>query len=135
MADYNERVIARLTYHIGWATYKRQDVLSKAVCAHLEKFLVEKCLAYGIIIGKIHARSRFVYVSAQCPPKEAPAKVVQLLKGASSRVLRADYPHLFEPPLSESLWERGYYIATTGEFCGDELRKFLGLPPASVRRV
>jgi len=135
MPEYNARVVARLTYHIGWATYKRQKVLSEGICTHLKEILAEKCLTYGIALDEIHANSYFVYIIAQCPPKEAPSKIVQIIKGASARILRVDYPHLFEPPLSESLWEKGYYIATSGEFDGDELRKFLGLPPAPVRRV
>jgi len=130
MANYNERVFARITFIVAWATFKREKVMTRAIDAHLQKFLAESCNEHGILVSNIHVGSFFVYTKVQCPPKEAPSKVIQLLKGTSSRLLRSNFPRLSEPPFTESLWEKGYFIATIGEFVKNELREFLGLPLA-----
>jgi putative transposase len=48
------------------------------------------------------------------PPQLAPAKLVQFLKGRSSRMLRRDFPHLRKRCWGQHLWARGYFCATVG---------------------
>jgi hypothetical protein len=44
----------------------------------------------------------------------APAKLVQFLKGRSSRMLQGDFPHLRKRYWGQHLWARGYFCATVG---------------------
>ena len=48
------------------------------------------------------------------PPQLAPAKLVQFLKGRSSRMLQHDFPHLRKRYWGQHLWARGYFCATVG---------------------
>jgi REP-associated tyrosine transposase len=48
------------------------------------------------------------------PSQVAPAKLVQFLKGRSSRLLQAEFPHLRKRYRSQHLWTRGYLCATVG---------------------
>jgi hypothetical protein len=44
----------------------------------------------------------------------APAKLVQFLKGRSSRMLQRDFQHLRKRYWGQHLWARGYFCATVG---------------------
>jgi hypothetical protein len=48
------------------------------------------------------------------PPLLAPAKLVQYLKGKSSRLLQEDFPHLRKRYWGQHMWARGYFCATVG---------------------
>jgi hypothetical protein len=48
------------------------------------------------------------------PPQLAPAKLVQFLKGRSSRMLQRDFQHLRKRYWGQHLWARGYFCATVG---------------------
>jgi len=48
------------------------------------------------------------------PPLLSPAKLVQYVKGKSSRRLQEDFPHLRERYWGQHLWARGYSCATVG---------------------
>ena len=49
------------------------------------------------------------YLFTGCPPKLAPYQIVHLIKGASSRILRQEFPELLKLP---SLWTRSYFVST-----------------------
>ena len=53
-------------------------------------------------------------VTVVAPPQLAPAKLVQFLKGRSSRMLQRDFPHLRKRYWGQHLWARGCFCATVG---------------------
>ena len=48
------------------------------------------------------------------PPQLSPAKLVQYIKGRSSRRLQEEFPHLRKRYWGQHLWARGYFCATVG---------------------
>jgi hypothetical protein len=48
------------------------------------------------------------------PPQLSPAKLVQYVKGKSSRRLQEEFPHLRKRYWGQHLWARGYFCATVG---------------------
>jgi putative transposase len=48
------------------------------------------------------------------PPHLAPAKLVQYIKGRSSRKLQEEFPELRKRYWGQHLWARGYFCATVG---------------------
>ena len=55
-----------------------------------------------------------IHMLVVAPPQLAPAKLVQFLKGRSSRMLQGDFPHLRKRYWGQHLWARGYFCATVG---------------------
>ena len=55
-----------------------------------------------------------VHMLVATPPQLAPAKLVQYVKGRSSRRLQEEFPHLRKRYWGQHLWARGYYCATVG---------------------
>lgn len=55
-----------------------------------------------------------VHLLIQIPPKDSVARVVQILKGGSSRIVRKEFPDLQEFLWGDSLWEDGYFAESVG---------------------
>ena len=55
-----------------------------------------------------------IHMLVVAPPQLAPAKLVQFLKGRSSRMLQRDFQHLRKRYWGQHLWARGYFCATVG---------------------
>ena len=65
-----------------------------------------------IIRGAVSPDHIHMLVSA--PPHLAPAKLVQYIKGRSSRRLQEEFPELRKRYWGQHLWARGYFCATVG---------------------
>ena len=66
----------------------------------------------SIIRGSISPDHIHMLVAA--PPQLSPAKLVQYIKGRSSRRLQEEFPHLRKRYWGQHLWARGYFCATVG---------------------
>ena len=100
----------RLYYHIVWATKGREPWL----CGEVER------MVHGAIVGKANEMRLKVYATGNAddhihvlvsiPPALSVAKVVGLLKGASSHYVNASgkIPWRFA-------WQEGYGVVTVGE--------------------
>ena len=59
------------------------------------------------------------------PPQLAPAKLVQFLKGRSSRMLQHEFAHLRKRYWGQHLWARGYFCATVGAVDEETIKKYI----------
>jgi len=55
-----------------------------------------------------------IHLLVSVPPLLSPAKLVQYVKGKSSRQLQEDFPHLRKRYWGQHLWACGYFCATVG---------------------
>ena len=72
---------------------------------------VPKGLAAGMLLG--------------APPQLAPSKLVQFLKGRSSRLLQQEFPALRKRYWGQHLWARGYYCASVGAVDEQTIREYI----------
>jgi putative transposase len=71
-------------------------------------------------IGKDH-----VHMLVSCPPTIAPAKLVQYIKGRSSRMIQEEFPHLKKRYWGQHMWGRGYFCATVGTVTEEIIRQYI----------
>jgi putative transposase len=71
-------------------------------------------------IGKDH-----VHMLLSCPPSLSPSKIVQYLKGRSSRLLQDEYPELKKKYWGQHLWGRGYFCATVGSVTEETIKRYI----------
>jgi len=60
-----------------------------------------------------------------CDPTIAPAKLVQYLKGRSSRKLQDEFPELRKRYWGQHLWARGYFCASVGAVDEETIKKYI----------
>ncbi len=75
-------------------------------------------------VGKDH-----VHILVSCPPSLSPSKIMQYIKGRSSRMLQDEFPHLKKRYWGQHLWARGYFCATAGNVTEEMIRQYIENQP------
>jgi len=71
-------------------------------------------------VGKYH-----IHLLLSCPPSMAPSKILQYLKGRSSRLLHDEFAELKKRYWGQHLWARGYFCATVGTVTEEIIRNYI----------
>jgi len=106
--------VTDIKFHFVWVTKYRYAVLSGAVALRARDIIREVCEAREISIIKGVVSKNHVHLLAACPPQLSPAKVMQWVKGRSSRKLQQEFEWLRKRYWGQHLWARGYFCASSG---------------------
>ena len=83
-----------IKYHIVWITKYRYKVLGGNMSLRLRELIRQGCEARNITIVSGNINKDHIHLLLSCPPSLAPSKIVQYLKGRSSRLLQEEFPEL-----------------------------------------
>ena len=72
------------------------------------------CQAREVVIVRGAVAPDHIHMLVSSPANLAPAKLVQYLKGRSSRRLQDEFPKLRKKYWGQHLWARGYFCASVG---------------------
>ena len=103
-----------IKYYVVWITKYRYKVLRGEVAERVRDLLRQIAAAREVRILRGAVSPDHIHMLVVVPPQVAPAKLVQFLKGRSSRMLQRDFPHLRKRYLGQHFWARGYFCATVG---------------------
>ena len=71
-------------------------------------------------IGKDH-----VHMLLSCPTTIAPSKIVQYLKGRSSKLIQNEFPELKKRYWGQHLWAVGYFCAIVGTVTEETIKQYI----------
>jgi putative transposase len=114
-----------LKYHIVWITKYRKKVLKGEVGVKLRELIREICKGNDIEILKGHVSVDHVHLFVSVPPHLSISKVVQYLKGKSSRKLLFAFKQLQQQFWGRHLWARGYFVASSGNVTDEVIMKYI----------
>ena len=117
--------VYNVEYHFVWITKYRYPVLRGEVGVRLRDLLRETCMASDIRILKVSVGPEHVHMLVSCPPSVAPAKIVQYLKGRSSRRMQEEFPQLKKRYWARHIWARGYFVATVGQVTEEMIKQYI----------
>ena len=66
-----------------------------------------------------------IHMLVASPPSLAPSKLVQYLKGRSSRKLQMEFEELKRRYWGQHLWARGYFCSTVGTVTDEIIKKYI----------
>jgi putative transposase len=124
-----------IKYHIIWVTKYRFKMLRGEVALRLRELIRQGCEARGIVIVQGSVGSDHVHLLLSCPPSLAPSKIVQYLKGRSSRLLQEQFPEIKKRYWGQHLWGRGYFCATVGSVTEETIRRYIADQKANENEV
>ncbi|MFN2453467.1 MAG: IS200/IS605 family transposase [Pyrinomonadaceae bacterium] len=106
-----------LKYHLVWIPKYRRSFLVGEIAERLLQILQEIADDYRIHIIAMEVMPDHVHMLIEAPPKYAPAKIVQIFKGISSRRLRQEFLDVIKKYIWKegTLWAVGYYIGSVGD--------------------
>ena len=131
MAEYRKdrHTVYNITYHYVWVTKYRYHVLKGDVALRARDLIRQTCLSRGVTILKGNVGVDHVHILVSCPPSLSPSKIMQYIKGRSSRMLQDEFPHLKKRYWGRHLWARGYFCATVGTVTEEMIRQYIENQP------
>jgi putative transposase len=111
--------------HLIWIPKYRKRVLTSQVAERARDILRQICMEHEIHIvsGKVAADHVHMFVSYR--PQMAVAKMVQYLKGTSSRILLQEFAQLRKQFWGRHLWARGYMAISSGNITDEMIQKYI----------
>ena len=117
--------VYNIQYHFVWVTKYRYRVLRGEVAERTRELIRQSCMSREIKILKGHVSQDHVHLLVSSPPLLSPAKIVQYLKGRTSRMLQQEFSHLKKRYWGRHLWARGYFCSTTGEITTEQIKEYI----------
>ena len=115
----------RLKYHLVWIPKYRKRVLRGKLAARLKGLLHEACEVNGWAVAELQVMTDHIHMLVQIKPNKSVSKVVQILKGGTSRVIREEFPELKEFLWGDSLWTDGYFAETVGIMQEEMIKRYI----------
>ena len=127
MGEYNKgsHTIYDIKYHIIWVTKYRYKVLNENIAVRLRELIRQGCDARGITIIQGSIGKDHVHLLIASSPSISPSKLVQYLKGRSSRLIQDEFSELKKKYWGQHLWARGYFCSTVGSVTEETIRKYI----------
>ena len=116
-----------IKYHIVWVTKYRKRVLTGPVGHRLRELIIEVCKRNEVEILQGHVSSDHVHMFLSSPPNLSVSKLVQYLKGKTSRKLMMEFRHIQKQFWGRHLWARGYFAATSGNVTDEVVQAYIRL--------
>jgi putative transposase len=116
-----------IKYHFVWTTKYRKRVLRGQVAIRLRELVREVCRGNDIEILQGHVSQDHVHILVSAPPNISASKIMQYIKGKSSRKLMMEFRHLNKQFWGRHIWARGYFVATSGNVTDEVIQEYIRL--------
>jgi putative transposase len=119
MADTNDfrtgrHCVFALHVHLVFVTKYRRKVLTEAAHVTLRDVFARICQEFEARLVEANGEDDHVHLLVEYPPKVALSKLVNSLKGVSSRRLRQQHPEIAARYYKGVLWSSSYFAASCG---------------------
>lgn len=119
----NSGAVFSLKYHLVWCPKYRRPVLEGVVARRLDEIITAVAAEIEATIHLKEIMPDHVHLFVESDPRWAVAEMVNRFKGASSRLLRSEFPHLRSR--LPTLWSRSYYAGTVGSVSEATIRHYI----------
>ena len=114
-----------IKYHVVWITKYRKPVLRGAVGTRVRDLIRMICASLDVEIVKGSISRDHVHLLVSVPPTIAVSKLVQRMKGLTSRKLLEENRGLNKVYWGRHLWARGYFVASTGNVTEEMITRYI----------
>ncbi|MGF7126736.1 REP element-mobilizing transposase RayT [Natronobacillus azotifigens] len=88
----NSHEVYDIKYHVIWVTIYPYKLLHGQIEIRTRELIRQGCEERGITILQESVGKEYIHLLLSCPPSLAPSKILQYLKGRSSRLLQDQFP-------------------------------------------
>ena len=114
-----------LKYHLIWCTKYRYRILTGEVGIRCRDLIREICAANYVDIVSGSMSPDHVHLLVGIPPSLAIFRLLQYIKGKSSRKLHIEFRHLKKRYWGQHLWGRGYYAVTVCQLNEHDVQEYI----------
>ncbi|WP_338258500.1 IS200/IS605 family transposase [Dictyobacter halimunensis] len=108
----NRNVCYSCKYHVVWCPKYRRQVLVEPIESRLQEIMHQVCQECNAEILSQEIMPDHVHLLVECDPQFGIHRLVKMLKGRSSHLLRQEFP-LLKKKLP-TLWTHSYFVSTVG---------------------
>lgn len=119
----NGNVVFSCKYHVIWCPKYRRPVLTDGVELRLESIIRSVAEQLTVDLIELEIMDDHVHLLCEVDPQFGIHKFVKRAKGASSRLLRQEFPWLRSR--IPTLWTNSYFVATTGGAPVEVIRQYI----------
>lgn len=112
-----------LGYHVVFCPKYRRKVLTDAVASRCEALIREKCAEHDWPIVALEVMPDHVHLFVKAHPRHSPSYIANQIKGATSRALRQEFPHLRSR--LPTLWSRSFFVASVGAVSAATVQRYI----------
>ncbi|MEU4618569.1 IS200/IS605 family transposase [Actinoplanes sp. NPDC023801] len=108
-------VVYNMHVHLVFTTKYRRGALTDAILTRCEEIMRNVCVDFGAELREFNGEDDHVHLLVHYPPSVAVSKLVNSLKGVSSRYLRQEHvTHLRRYLWDDHLWSPSYFAGSCG---------------------
>jgi putative transposase len=131
MASYDEirtgrHCVFALHAHLVFVTKYRHSVFQDRHLRRMEEIMRDVCADFECELVEFNGEDNHVHLLVDFPPKVAISKLVNSLKGVSSRRMRQEFPDLVRHYWrAQRLWSGSYFAGSVGGAPISVLRQYI----------
>ena len=115
-----------LHVHLVFVTKYRKNVFTKQILEDLGDIFRSVCQDFESELIEVNGEQDHVHLLIHYPPKVSVSKLVNSLKGVSSRMIRQkNHPSISQALLGQSLWSPSYFAGSCGGAPIDMIRQYI----------
>lgn len=115
--------VSLINYHfIFCPKYRRKIFQIPGVEKRFKELTQQACQKLQIEVLVMECHIDHAHLFLKCWPKQSPAEIMKEIKGASSHVLRDEFPQLKG---MSSLWTRSYFVSTEKTISNDTIEWYV----------
>ena len=115
-----------LHVHLVFVTKYRSRAFTKAILLDLREIFQSVCKDFGAVLVEFEGEKDHVHLLVNYPPKVSVTKLVNSLKGVSSRMIRKkNYPTIRKCLWGNVLWSPSYFAGSCGGASISIIRRYI----------
>ncbi len=111
---HGRHCVFSMNVHLVFITKYRYGVFTKKALDGLKSIFSSVCQDFGAELVEFNGEGDHVHLLVHYPPKVAVSRLVNSLKGVSSRRLRREHPEIARRYWKGTLWSPSYFSASCG---------------------
>lgn len=114
-----------IEYHIVWTTKYRYRVIVGKIAERTRKLVIQSCNSMNVNIIKGSIGKEHIHLLVSWPPSLSVSKLVQQLKGKTSRTLQMEFKELRKRYWGRHLWASGYFCRSVGTVTRNIIKEYI----------
>ena len=110
-----------LKYHFVWCPKYRKMVLSGNIGKYISHLIYEIAERYDLEVVELAVMEDHVHLFVSANPDDSPSRLIQMIKSITARELFKRFPGIKRQLWGGALWERGYFVMSSGTGTTDEM--------------
>ncbi|HGF7951784.1 TPA: IS200/IS605 family transposase [Enterococcus faecium] len=120
---HSKTTVSLVNYHFVFCPrYRRKIFVNSEVDARFKALVQEIAKENEWNIIAIETDKDYCHLLINVQPTYSPSKIMKIIKGKTSRIIRQEFEHLSKMP---SVWTRSYFVSTAGNVSSEIIKRYV----------